>query len=100
MLSASRKEVLTVSLLLGILLWIVLGGLAGWIASIIMHTREGFWADVLIGIVGAVIGGFLFRLLGIGGTGFWWSLLTAIVGAVILLAIIRAVWRRPAMTST
>lgn len=82
------------SILLAVLLWIVLGALAGWIASSLMGVHEGFWGDVLLGILGAVIGGVIFAAFGIGGTGFWWSLFSAVIGAVILLAIVRAV-RRP-----
>jgi uncharacterized membrane protein YeaQ/YmgE (transglycosylase-associated protein family) len=82
------------SILLAVIFWIIIGGLAGWIASSIMGVREGFWGDVLIGIVGAVLGGLIFTAFGIGGTGIWWSLLTAVVGAVILLGILRLV-RRP-----
>lgn len=85
-----------------ILLWIVLGGLAGWIASMIMKTNaeQGALANIIVGILGALIGGFVMRLLtgtntaeGINFT----TLLTAILGAVILLAIIKA-FRRGAKT--
>ena len=79
------------------LLWILLGALAGWVASLIMKTnrQQGTLLDIVVGIVGAVIGGFLFETLGRSGvTGFnLYSLLVAIVGAVILLAIVKAVRR-------
>ncbi|OPZ86265.1 MAG: hypothetical protein BWY76_01032 [bacterium ADurb.Bin429] len=79
---------------MNILLWIILGGIAGWLASILMGTnaRQGCLADVLIGIVGALLGGFLFNLLGGAGiTGFnLWSLFVAVLGAVILIALLRA----------
>jgi uncharacterized membrane protein YeaQ/YmgE (transglycosylase-associated protein family) len=81
--------------MLGIILWIIFGALAGWIASKIMHTdhEQGPIMNVIVGIVGAMIGGFLVRVLGGSGiTGFnIYSLLVAVVGAVILLAIFRAV---------
>jgi uncharacterized membrane protein YeaQ/YmgE (transglycosylase-associated protein family) len=80
--------------LMTILLWILFGAIVGWIASAIMHVSEGFWGNVLIGIVGAVLGGLLFNLIGISTTGVMMSLLSAVLGAVILLAIVRAV-RRP-----
>jgi uncharacterized membrane protein YeaQ/YmgE (transglycosylase-associated protein family) len=82
---------------LGILGWIILGGLAGWIASALMGRREGCFMNVIIGIVGALIGGFLFSLLGGRGvTGFnLWSLLVAVIGAAILLAILGGIRRRP-----
>lgn len=54
---------------MGILLWIIFGAIAGWIASMIMGTnaRQGLVGDILLGIVGAVIGGFLMNLLGASG---------------------------------
>jgi uncharacterized membrane protein YeaQ/YmgE (transglycosylase-associated protein family) len=75
-----------------IVLWIVLGGIAGWIASMIMgrNAQMGAIANILAGIVGAVIGGFLFNLLGASGaTGFnLYSLIVATLGAVVLLFVI------------
>lgn len=72
--------------------WVVFGAIAGWIASMLMHAEEGMIANIIVGIVGAVIGGYVIRLFGGSGvTGFnLGSMLTAIVGAVILLAILRA----------
>jgi uncharacterized membrane protein YeaQ/YmgE (transglycosylase-associated protein family) len=82
---------------MNLLLFIVLGGIAGWLASIIMHTnaRQGVLLNIVVGIVGAFLGGLLFNLLGARGvTGFnLWSLVVALVGAVVLLAIARAVRR-------
>lgn len=81
-----------------IIVWIVIGGLAGWIASMIMGTNEGQGCivDIIVGIVGAFVGGLVLDLLGIGspGLGFSvWSLVTAILGAIILLAIVKAIRR-------
>lgn len=80
---------------MGILLWIVFGALAGWIASLIMKTdsQQGTLANIGIGIVGALIGGFLMSFLGGSGvTGFnLYSLLVAVLGAVILIAILKAI---------
>ncbi len=77
------------------ILWIILGALAGWIASLIMKTEQGLLIDIVVGIVGAFIGGFVFNLLGASGvSGFnIYSILVAIIGAVILLAIVKAVRR-------
>lgn len=76
-----------------IVLWLVLGGLAGWIASMIMgaDAHMGIFANIIVGIIGAALGGFLASLLGIGGvSGFnVMSFVTAVVGAVILLWIIQ-----------
>lgn len=76
---------------MGIILWIIFGALVGWVASIIMRTNEeqGAFANIAVGIIGAMIGGFLSRFLGQEGiTGFnLYSFLIALGGAVILLAI-------------
>jgi uncharacterized membrane protein YeaQ/YmgE (transglycosylase-associated protein family) len=74
--------------------WIIMGALAGWIASMITGTNErvsGFM-NVVVGIIGAFIGGLVLQLLGAGSpSGFnLASLLTAILGAVILLSLVRA----------
>ena len=76
--------------------WIILGLIAGFIASkIVNHHGEGVVVDILLGIVGAVVGGWLFRLFGAAGvTGFnLWSLLVAVVGAVILLFVYHGIRR-------
>lgn len=81
---------------MGIIWWIILGAIAGWLASLIMRTNQGILLDIVVGIVGAMIGGFVFRLFGGAGvTGFNpYSLLVALVGAVILLWIVKAASRR------
>lgn len=80
--------------LINIVLWIVFGALAGWLASIIMKTDAsmGAGANIVVGIVGALIGGFIMNALtGQGVTGFnLYSLLVAIGGAIILLFLVRA----------
>ncbi len=74
---------------MGIILWIIFGAIAGWIASIIMKTNAGqgtVW-DIVMGVVGAVVGGFLMSLLGQPGvTGFdLYSFGVAVVGAVVVI---------------
>lgn len=82
---------------MSILAWIVLGGIAGWIASIIMKTDEdqGIFLNIVVGIVGGLIGGFIVEVL--GGTGVdgfnIYSLIVAVFGAVVLLAVVKAVRR-------
>jgi len=77
---------------MSILGWIILGGLAGWIASALMGSRQGCIMDVIVGIIGAFIGGLVFNLLGgVGVTGFnLWSFVVAVIGAIIFIAIVRA----------
>ncbi|HMA78180.1 MAG TPA: GlsB/YeaQ/YmgE family stress response membrane protein [Candidatus Paceibacterota bacterium] len=80
---------------MSILLWIVLGGVAGWIASLFMGTdaSQGILLNILVGIVGAVIGGFVFSFFGAAGvTGFnLYSLIVSVVGAAILLWLVQLV---------
>lgn len=77
---------------MGIILWIIFGALAGWIASFFAGTNEqqGALANIAIGIVGALVGGFIANLFGMEGvTGFnIWSLLIAVGGAVVVLLIV------------
>lgn len=72
-----------------IIMVLVIGALAGWLAGKIMKG-EGFGVavNIVVGIIGAVIGGFLFSLLGVTAGGFIGSLITATVGAVTLLFLI------------
>jgi uncharacterized membrane protein YeaQ/YmgE (transglycosylase-associated protein family) len=84
-------------MLVNILLWVVLGAVAGWIASMIMgrDAQMGAVANIIVGILGALIGGFLFNLVGLAGdTGFnLWTLVVAIVGAIVLLFVVGLVRR-------
>lgn len=77
---------------MGFIGWIIIGALAGWIASMLTKNdaKMGGFANIIIGIIGAFIGGFIFNFLGGAGvTGFnLWSLLVATVGAFVLLTII------------
>jgi uncharacterized membrane protein YeaQ/YmgE (transglycosylase-associated protein family) len=84
---------------MGIIAWIVLGALAGFIANLIMGSRDGLIMMVVLGIVGAVVGGFIAgNLLGIADvTGFnLTSLLVAVFGAVVVIFVARAVMGRGA----
>lgn len=79
-------------MLTNLLIWILLGALAGWIASMIMgrNAQMGALANIVVGIVGALIGGFLMNALGAPGvSGFnVYSVLVAIGGAVVLLFLV------------
>jgi len=84
----------------GIVGWIILGGLAGWIASLITGTRAryGVLLDIVVGILGAFVGGLILHALGgVGVTGLnVWSLLVAVTGSVVLLWILNAIRGRGA----
>ena len=75
-----------------LLSWLIVGLLAGFFASVIVRGRGyGCFLDIVIGLVGAFIGGFIASFLGIRGTyHFWGSLLIAFLGACILVAILKA----------
>jgi uncharacterized membrane protein YeaQ/YmgE (transglycosylase-associated protein family) len=77
---------------MSIIAWIVLGLIAGWLASLVMGGDHGILGDILLGIVGALVGGFLSSvLLGIDVSGFNLpSLLIAVVGAILVIGIARA----------
>lgn len=80
---------------MGLLWWIIIGAIAGWLAGTLMRGGGfGFIVNVLVGIAGAVIGGWVFGLLGIAAGGIIGSLVTALVGAVLLLWIISLFRRR------
>ncbi len=78
---------------MGIILWIIFGGLVGWVASAIMGRSEGVVMDIIVGIVGAIIGGWIMSYFGSTGvTGFnIYSFLVALLGAVVLIFLVRAV---------
>lgn len=81
-----------------IITWIVVGGLAGWVASKITKTdaSQGVVGNIVAGVIGAFVGGFVFGLIGGAGfTGFNpWSFVVALVGAVIVLFIWKAITGR------
>jgi uncharacterized membrane protein YeaQ/YmgE (transglycosylase-associated protein family) len=73
--------------------WIIIGLIAGALAKFIMPGDDpgGFIITIILGIAGALVGGFLAGLIGIGGGGTLWTIIIATIGAIILLAIYRAV---------
>jgi uncharacterized membrane protein YeaQ/YmgE (transglycosylase-associated protein family) len=82
---------------MSILAWIVLGLVAGFIGSKIVNKRgEGLVLDIVLGVVGAIVGGFLFNMFGAAGvTGLnIYSLIVAVVGAVVVLVVYHAIFRR------
>jgi len=83
---------------MGWLAWIIVGAVSGWLASLVMKTngRQGLIMDIVVGVLGAFIGGFLFTQFGsVGVTGFnIWSVFVAFTGAVVLLAGLRLIKQR------
>lgn len=82
--------------LMDILGWLLIGLIAGWLASMIMgRGGYGIVGDIVVGLVGAFIGGLVANLLNIGGPSAgdpisWASLIFAVIGAIILIALVRA----------
>lgn len=70
-----------------ILLWIILGAVAGWIADMVMASAHGLLEDIILGIIGAFVGGFIMNSFGQPGvTGFnFYSLIVAVIGAVVVI---------------
>ena len=82
---------------MGILSWLILGLIAGWIGSkIVNKTGEGFFLDIVLGIVGALVGGFLFSLVGAEGVSGLnlYSMFVAIIGSIVVLVIYHTIFGR------
>ena len=82
---------------MGIIAWLVVGLIAGWIASMVVNRRgEGFLGDIIVGAIGAFVGGFIFHLLGhTGVTGInLYSIFVAAIGAIVVLLIWHGLVRR------
>jgi uncharacterized membrane protein YeaQ/YmgE (transglycosylase-associated protein family) len=82
---------------MSVIAWIVLGLIAGFIASkIVNKAGEGALLDIVLGVIGAVVGGWLFNMFGMPGvTGFnIYSMLVAVLGAIVVLVVYHALFRR------
>ena len=81
--------------LTGIIIWLAIGAVAGWLAGVLMKGGGfGLVGDIILGIVGAVVGGWLFGFFGISiGSGYISAIISATIGAVVLLFIIRMIKR-------
>jgi uncharacterized membrane protein YeaQ/YmgE (transglycosylase-associated protein family) len=77
----------------GLLAWIIVGGLAGWITGRLMGGGWGFIGDIIVGVIGAFLGGIIVGLFTNAAFGFFGTLLIAVIGAVILTAALRAITR-------
>ncbi|MFL5240998.1 MAG: GlsB/YeaQ/YmgE family stress response membrane protein [Gemmataceae bacterium] len=75
----------------GIIAWIVIGLIAGWLAGLAMRGGGfGIAGDIITGLIGALIGGFLMSFFVEGDAGFWGSIAVSFIGACVLIAIVRA----------
>ena len=77
------------------LIWLAIGALAGWLAGVVVKgSGYGCIGNIIVGIIGSLVGGFLFRFLGFGSrSGLLGSILTAFIGAVLLIALLRLLTR-------
>ena len=75
---------------MNIIIWLIVGGIIGWLASIIMKRdgQQGIFLNVVVGIIGGFLGGWLLPMLGLGMGGTLGFLVTAFIGAVVLLLIV------------
>jgi len=82
---------------MGIIIWIIFGGLVGWVASLIMKSdaQQGVLLNIIVGVVGAVIGGWIMSVLGQRGVNDFdlYSFVVALLGACVLIAVVRALRR-------
>lgn len=83
-------------MLINVILWLIFGGIAGWLASMIMgrEAQMGALANIVVGIIGAIVGGFIVSLFNVDVTTFSIpGLLVAVLGAVVLLAVLSSLRR-------
>ena len=79
----------------GWIAWIIIGIIAGWLAEKIMKRDHGLWTNLIVGIIGALLGGFLANMLGLDASGSWIvGIIIATIGAVILLFLLGLVKKR------
>ena len=74
-----------------LLRFLLIGLVAGWLADMIFKNRFELFRDLIIGIVGSFIGGWLFGQFGISSSGFWGEIFTAFIGAVVLLSMLNLI---------
>ena len=79
---------------MGVIAWIFIGLIAGWLAHLILGGRGGIFGNLAVGLIGAILGGFLFEKLNLHVMpDFWGNLITATIGAIVFLLIWRAIRR-------
>jgi uncharacterized membrane protein YeaQ/YmgE (transglycosylase-associated protein family) len=80
---------------MSVIAWIVIGLIAGWIAARLTHVPHGLIRNLIVGLIGALVGGFLFEKLNVVVVqDFWGNLITATIGAVVFLLIWQAIRRK------
>ena len=82
----------------GFFMALIIGALAGWLAEKFTRADMGLFANIIMGIIGAVVGNFLFRMIGVQISGFLGNLLSATIGAILVITIYRAVAGRRTST--
>lgn len=84
-------------MLVNIIVWLIVGAIAGWLAGIVMKSRQNLIGDIILGIIGSVVGGFVLTLIpGVQSVESGLSIghiLTAMIGAIIVIAIVRVLRR-------
>jgi uncharacterized membrane protein YeaQ/YmgE (transglycosylase-associated protein family) len=79
---------------MGVFAWILIGLIAGWLAAKITNAPRGLLRNLIVGLIGSLLGGFLFSKLGVRVVpDFWGELITATIGAVVFLALLQAIRR-------
>ena len=79
--------------MIGIIISLVIGGIAGWLASLIMHTKGGLIRNIIVGIVGGFIGNWILGLLKVSYSGYLATIGVSVLGACVLLLIINAIFK-------
>src|SRR5262245_5580557 len=82
------------SFTMGVLAWILIGLIAGWLAAKITNAPRGLLRNLIVGLIGSLFGGFLFTKLGVSVVlDFWGEVLTDTIGAVVFMEVLQAIWR-------
>ena len=85
----------------GVISWLVVGVIAGWLAGVVMrHSGFGLLGDLIVGLIGSFLGGLLTGFFVDGSTQFWGSILVAFIGACVLIALVRLMGGRRAHLRT
>ena len=79
----------------GVIIWLVVGLIAGWLAGLMMKgSGYGILGDIIVGLIGSLAGGLILSIFVAGAAGFWGSILVAFIGACVLIVLVRAIGGR------